>query len=66
MYNRNGEKLMDFTVYNHLKIMSSWYEDKESHKFTWNTRAPRPVTDHGIANEKLSDNTEYLSFILSK
>jgi exonuclease III len=32
--NRNGKRLIDFAIYNNMKIMNSWFQHKDSHKYT--------------------------------
>jgi hypothetical protein len=36
--NRNGIKLIDFVVYNELKILNTMSDYNDSHKFTWEAR----------------------------
>ena len=53
--NRNGNRLIDFTIYNHLKIMNTMFEHKDSHKFTWEARNTRSIIDYILCNNRISD-----------
>jgi exonuclease III len=64
--NKNGDKLLDFVSYNHLKIMNTFFEHKDSHQYTWSAREQKSIIDYIITNEKLSliilDTRVYRSF----
>jgi hypothetical protein len=49
------ERLIDFVVYNQLNIMNTWFEHKDTYKFTWNARGQRSVIDYIIVNQKLRE-----------
>jgi exonuclease III len=53
--NRNGKRLIDFAKYNNMKITNSWFQHKDSHKYTWSARGQRSTTDYIICNKKLSE-----------
>jgi hypothetical protein len=39
--NRNGPKLIDYVLYDQLKIMNTLFKHKDSYKYTWpGTRGP--------------------------
>jgi hypothetical protein len=46
--NKNGEKLLDFVSYNNLKIMHTFFEHKDNHKYTWSAREQKSITDYII------------------
>ena len=51
--NRNGSYLIDFVLYNQLKVMNSFFDHKDSHKFTWEARSLKSIIDYGICSYKL-------------
>jgi hypothetical protein len=51
---KNGEKLLDFVSYNHLKIMNTFFGHKDSNKYTWSAREQKSIIDYLLTNEKLS------------
>lgn len=51
--NENGKKLRDFVTYNNLKIVNTFFKQKEIHKYTWENRGSRSLIDYIIANQKL-------------
>jgi hypothetical protein len=53
--NRNGKRLIDFAIYNNMKIMNSWFQHKDSHKYMWSARGQRSIIDYIICNRKLSE-----------
>jgi hypothetical protein len=52
--NRNWKRLIDFAIYN-MKIMNSWFQHKDSHKYMWSARGQTSITDYIICNKKLSE-----------
>jgi hypothetical protein len=38
-----------------MKIMNSWLQHKDSHKYTWSARGQRSIIDYVICNKKLSE-----------
>ena len=50
--NRNGERLREFTCFNNLKIMNSFFKHKRIHTMTWAARGTSSVIDYFIANWK--------------
>ncbi|GFG36537.1 hypothetical protein Cfor_09350 [Coptotermes formosanus] len=50
--NSNGRKLIDFCTFNNLKIMNTFFNHKEIHKFTWEARGHKSVIDYFITNMK--------------
>jgi exonuclease III len=53
--NRNGKRLIGFSIHNNMKIMNSWFQYKDSHKYTWSARGQTSVIDYIICNKKLSE-----------
>jgi exonuclease III len=54
--NRNGKKkLIDFVVFNNMKIMNTFFQHKNSHKCTWAARGQTSIIDYIVCNAKLSD-----------
>jgi hypothetical protein len=49
--NRNGKRSIDFAIYNNIKIINSWYQHKDSHKYTWSARGQRSIIDYIICNK---------------
>jgi hypothetical protein len=52
--NQNGQHLIDFAVYNGLKITNTFFKNKNIHKFTWNARGNKPIIDYVLVNQKMS------------
>jgi len=52
--NSNGRKLIDFYIFNILKIMNTFFKHKEIHKFTWDARGHKSIIDYFITNMKTS------------
>ena len=50
--NNNGKKLIDFCIFNNLKIMNTFFKHKECHKFTWEARRHKSIIDYFIINMK--------------
>lgn len=53
--NNNGSRLIDFVSFNQLKVMNSFFNHKDSHKFTWEARGSKSIIDYAICNNKLAD-----------
>jgi hypothetical protein len=53
--NRNGKRLIDFVIYNNMKIMNSWFQHKDSHTYTWSARGQRSIIYYIKYNRKLSE-----------
>jgi hypothetical protein len=49
----NGRLLIDFCLVNNLKIRNSFFRHRNIHKYTWEARGLKSVTDYIIVNEKL-------------
>jgi exonuclease III len=41
--NRYGKRLIDFAIYNNMKIMNSWFQHKDSHKYKWSAKGQRSI-----------------------
>ena len=52
--NSNGRKLIDFCTFNNLKIINTFFKHKEIHKFTWEARGHKSITEYFITNMKIS------------
>jgi len=52
--NSNVRKLLDFCIFNNLKIMNTFFKHKEIHKFTWEARGHQSIIDYFITNMKTS------------
>jgi exonuclease III len=52
--NRNSLTLIDYVLYNQLKIMNTMFKHKDSHKHTWMARNQRSIIDYVICNKKLA------------
>jgi len=52
--NSNGRKLIDFCTFSNLKIMNTFFKQKEIHKFTWEARGHKSIIDYFITNMKTS------------
>lgn len=50
--NQNGKRLIDYCVYNQLRIMNTFYKHKDQHKITWSARGSVSAIDYVITNEK--------------
>jgi hypothetical protein len=37
--------------------MNTMFDDKDSHKFTWEARNLRSIIDYAVCNRKLADNS---------
>jgi hypothetical protein len=53
--NRNGLKLIDYILYNQLKVMNTIFEHKDNHNYTWMTRNQKSIIDYAACNKKLAD-----------
>jgi hypothetical protein len=54
--NRNGKKeLIDFVAFNNMKIMNTFFQHKNSHKFTWAARGQTSIIDEIVCTAELSD-----------
>jgi hypothetical protein len=51
--NNNGRGLIDFCLFNKLKITNCFFRHKNIHKFTWEARGTKSIIDYIIINEKL-------------
>jgi hypothetical protein len=49
--NRNGKKLIDFAIYNNMKITNTWFQHKDNHKYTWSERGQRSIIVYMIRNK---------------
>mgnify|MGYP002224294368 CR=1 FL=1 len=56
--NSNGQKLIDFCIFNNLKIMNTFFKHKNIHKFTRESGDQRSIIDYIISNKKTSDIIE--------
>ena len=54
--NSNGQKPIDFCTFNNLKIMNTFFKHKEIHKFIWEARGHKSVTDYFIQKQWKSDH----------
>lgn len=67
--NTNGKKLIDFCVFNNLRILNSFYRHKDCHKYTWSSRGSSTIIDYVIPRENLakkcSDTRVYRGFDLN-
>jgi hypothetical protein len=52
----NGRFLIDFCLFNNLKITNSFFRHKNIHKYIWEARGLQSVTYYIIVNEKLKPN----------
>jgi hypothetical protein len=43
--NNNGVKLRDLVLYTDLKIMNTFFQHKDAHKYTWSARGSRSIID---------------------
>ena len=50
--------MRDFLAFNKLKVTNSFYRHKNIHKFTWEARGTRSVTDYIIINDRVRSNIE--------
>lgn len=50
--NSNGRLLRDFALYNNFRIMNTFFQHKEIHKYTWAARETRTIIDYFLANHK--------------
>jgi hypothetical protein len=51
--NKTGMRLVDFVVYNNIRIMNTFFNHKNIHKYTWSARNFKSIIDYFIANEKI-------------
>ena len=53
--NGNGEKLLEFSAFNGLKVASTWFQHKDIHKVTWYhpDGVHRAAIDHILINQSL-------------
>jgi hypothetical protein len=47
--NKNGMRLIDFAVYNNLRIMNTFFNHKNIHKYTWSAQNSKSIIDYGIS-----------------
>ena len=52
--NNNGNKLIDFSTFNQLKIMNTYFRHKNIHKYTWEARGQKSIIDYCISNFKMA------------
>jgi hypothetical protein len=52
--NKNGQHLIDFAVYNGLKITNTFLKNKNIHKFTWNARGNKSIIDYVLVNQNMT------------
>lgn len=52
--NENGDLLRQFSLFNKLKIVNTFFRKKDIHKFTWTARETRSIIDYVIANKKIA------------
>jgi endonuclease/exonuclease/phosphatase family metal-dependent hydrolase len=50
--NQNGRKLIEFATENELRITNTLFKQKYIHKFTWNARNCRSITDYVLVHKK--------------
>jgi hypothetical protein len=50
--NRNGNRLIDSSLDNKLKITNTIFQHKERHKYTWAARHHQSVLDYITVNTK--------------
>jgi hypothetical protein len=50
--NNNGVKLRDLALYNDLKIMNTFLQHKDAHKYTRSARGASSIIDYIICNQK--------------
>jgi exonuclease III len=53
--NNNGLKLRDLVLYNDFKIMNTFFQHKDAHKYTWSARGACSVIDYIICNQKTAN-----------
>jgi hypothetical protein len=46
--NNNGKKLIDFCTINNLKLMNTFFKQREIHQFTWEARGQKSIVDYFI------------------
>jgi hypothetical protein len=49
----NGTTLIDFCVFNKLKITNTFFRHKRIHKYTWERRGTKSITDYIIIGNRL-------------
>ena len=52
--NSNSRKLIDFCIFNNLKIMNTFFKYKEIHKFIWEASGHKLIIDYFITNMNTS------------
>lgn len=52
--NSNGRMLIDFCVYHNLRILNTFFKQKECHKYTWSSRGLTSIIDYVIARESVA------------
>jgi hypothetical protein len=60
--NNNGRLLIDFCLFNNLKITNYFFRHKNIQKYTWKARGLKSVIDYIIVNEKQTKHTRHSSF----
>ena len=60
--NSKFRRLIDFCTFNNLKIMNTFFKQKEIHKFTWEARGHKSIIDYFIINMKTSKVIQALEF----
>jgi hypothetical protein len=53
--NNNGRDLIDFCLFNKLKITNTFFRHKNVHKFTWEARGVKSIIDYSTINENLNN-----------
>jgi hypothetical protein len=55
--NKNGMRLIDFAVYNNLRIMNTFFNHKNIHKYTWLARNSKSIiiSLHSLMSELIED-----------
>lgn len=64
--NENGKKLIDYCIYNQLRILNTFFRHKELHKITWQARGSHSTIDYIISSDEAakacSDVRAYRSY----
>ncbi len=54
--NNNGKKLIEFAIYNELRITNTFFKHRNIRKFTWTARGSASIIDYVLANNKTWTN----------